>query len=1119
MESERKEFLSLCTQFLFLNHYDDPKNTSKHEINLVLNELNAICCHQQIADQKSALVLMAAFPKIPPEEDTLVVKACCLLVSLMKKQKIQASPKIVNSNIQWLLECLERNFSAVILECLEAFSVLFVENAHALEVPFEVFLSEDKGIFTRLLHCPKLGSRHPEVNYEKNSKKDILLATLSCVETLLCGYRRQASTDIITDECLAAVGDVILKNLYKLELDFFGEVNYATFICKSLKILKDLCELHPMWLHENFGEILGSGRTFMVTGYTKEDWLKPQKVTPSQQQIMMEPQTPTISKGGKIMKAKKNHKPKHKGRKKDRKPIRVEDNSHQNSRPYSYESISKDNTMIDLFDDMPGATTSDSDMSDSGGSRHSTEIGQKKYRIRLAAIQLIQTVAQVVDHKTMFGYWHCLFSPNDTALVAGLSLHTCLLRDPSYRCRINAIQAITCLLYDSKKYLYQAENSDREMTSFTPFSVALGNMVVSIHKTLFQALDNETHSPIIVQILKCFIVLIPATPFYRLKPGLVTEMVKFIRKLISHWETTIKLLAFRVMGFIISITDLTAEIVECIGLEKFVMIPKVTEDIHKVIVEDAEEVLYSDEEEEEEEVEDNDENQKVTDTVKDEKSDEKISWILEAVLNSIKSPVSERRTMSRNTNSQSAEIQCECFNLLSALSTHIDVLMGHLEAVAEALAKGLRDSQSTIVTSSAKALDFIAHSLSQHFMTNDTFRKPKNLMEGIQFWQLLLPAITEQLQGSVLNIKVICCDALSNIGGYMYENLPKDKQFLILSLLHGNTANNEVIVRASACRALSVFAQFPSLRDDLVFFENTAEMVADLIPIGDDVSRMKAAWALGNITGSPHLKSDDPHDRLRDDLLMKMFKITIDACEDQDRVRCNIVRTMGNLLYLIREDLIAVSEWQTLVKTVVDILIVNARNVKFMKVRWNACYALGNMMKNSCLYGDLAQKHINWTSRVFPALCDLLVKNPNFKVRINATVALGIVTSRHHYGSYFISIWSSLLQGLEQANNLTDFNEYKHRDNLMDQLCFTLAHLITCAEAGDLSAMQTVLVDRQEMIRDSWQRVSNRILPERATPLIKATQKLMQWNDLPPDQHSALDFLAHCFAPSVKYYE
>lgn len=55
-------------------------------------------------------------------------------------------------------------------------------------------------------------------------------------------------------------------------------------------------------------------------------------------------------------------------------------------------------------------------------------------------------------------------------------------------------------------------------------------------------------------------------------------------------------------------------------------------------------------------------------------------------------------------------------------------------------------------------------------------------------------------------------------------------------------------MKASAVRALAVYALFPSLRDDLCFVENTAESIIPLLKDGNLFVRVKASWAMGNIS-------------------------------------------------------------------------------------------------------------------------------------------------------------------------------------------------------------------------------------------------------------------------------
>lgn len=72
----------------------------------------------------------------------------------------------------------------------------------------------------------------------------------------------------------------------------------------------------------------------------------------------------------------------------------------------------------------------------------------------------------------------------------------------------------------------------------------------------------------------------------------------------------------------------------------------------------------------------------------------------------------------------------------------------------------------------------------------------------------------------------------------------------------------------------------------------------------------------------------------------------------------------------------------------------------------------------SCLY---------WT------LSDLVIGFRNFKVRINAALALGSTPTRELYGQYYVPAWSAMVRALENSQNMEDYTEYKHRDQLIEQ--------------------------------------------------------------------------------------
>lgn len=93
-------------------------------------------------------------------------------------------------------------------------------------------------------------------------------------------------------------------------------------------------------------------------------------------------------------------------------------------------------------------------------------------------------------------------------------------------------------------------------------------MITSMYEKLTQALVKEGDLTVLAQILKCLTVFIQATPFHRLKSGLVGNFVKYVRLLVRHKNPTVKVAALMVMGHLISISDITTEIYELVEIPK-----------------------------------------------------------------------------------------------------------------------------------------------------------------------------------------------------------------------------------------------------------------------------------------------------------------------------------------------------------------------------------------------------------------------------------------------------------------------------------------------------------------------------------------------------------------------
>lgn len=120
--------------------------------------------------------------------------------------------------------------------------------------------------------------------------------------------------------------------------------------------------------------------------------------------------------------------------------------------------------------------------------------------------------------------------------------------------------------------------------------------------------------------------------------------------------------------------------------------------------------------------------------------------------------------------------------------------------------------------------------------------------------------------------------------------------------------------------------------------------------------RVKSSWALANITDSlvSNISDGDGGD-IPNDLLLRLFEIAGAICEDSDKVRTNAVRILGNLLRLIKAEHFQSERWQTVSLQAVKHLTKQADlpdSGVNMKAKWNACYAIGNFLKNPIVFSS-----------------------------------------------------------------------------------------------------------------------------------------------------------------------
>lgn len=187
----------------------------------------------------------------------------------------------------------------------------------------------------------------------------------------------------------------------------------------------------------------------------------------------------------------------------------------------------------------------------------------------------------------------------------------------------------------------------------------------------------------------------------------------------------------------------------------------------------------------------------------------------------------------------------------------------------------------------------------------------------------------------------------------------------LISLLSGCTFDDELVVQAAAVRALAIYIMFPSLRENVCFVENTSDAVIRSLQQDNLDIRIKGSWALANISDALVANSSDTNKEIvSNDLLKRLFDVSMLICKDNDKVRCNAVRAIGNLLRLITVDHLKMESWSSLAFSSMQELNRNVCHQRNAKLNWNACHAVGNFMRNSAMYSPVM--HLNWqVSEIF----------------------------------------------------------------------------------------------------------------------------------------------------------
>ena len=116
--------------------------------------------------------------------------------------------------------------------------------------------------------------------------------------------------------------------------------------------------------------------------------------------------------------------------------------------------------------------------------------------------------------------------------------------------------------------------------------------------------------------------------------------------------------------------------------------------------------------------------------------------------------------------------------------------------------------------------------------------------------------------------------------------------------------------------------------------------------------------------------------------------------------------------------------------------LIQCRNAKMLKVKWNLCHSFGIVLRNSHVLSKTS-----WQTSIFDTLIDFFMNNFNYKIKINSIIAL-MQLQKRDYGLclYYSKLWSCLYKSFFKIhfdNRLNDdsTNEFEHKNTLINQVC------------------------------------------------------------------------------------
>ncbi|GAB1610459.1 HEAT repeat-containing protein 6-like [Argonauta hians] len=1101
---------------------------NKH-LNTVLDEVSCICVGQTVSiflTQDGQQLLSKLSVLLPHNEEYLLLKFCHIIFSIFTSIEGCVDDKCLLKVGGCLVQGLNQSPRGTIPDILSTLAVVLHHNGTKLKKYHESLLGES-GVFVQL--C-------------ESSEEGILIGVLSCLENITL---KSASAVYMEEKYVSTCIDIFLKILFDIPALSMEVPPKCRILCHTLRGIHNVVLATRAVPLDNIGLLLSGVWNYVFHGLSHYPTTTPQTLYPipmsqynpsvssNKTDTPTTTTTPSSSSDGKQQQQQQKKKKKKavvSRRQSSGRGAMGEGRGGNGASSTSSSSLSRDlsHTLEDpLLCDLLGhfhlgggssggggsssdwgnrgyVSSSESEMSDCDVSQAGSKYRSNHIKVRQTALGTLYIIFKFTDRKVIFGYWMC-FVPD--VPVAGnpqqvRSILSIILRDPSPKCRLGALGALSALIDGTRPFLAAAEYSDQVRTAFMPFSLVLGSTLKELHRSLLLAVVSENYPLTLTQLVKCISTLVTNSPYHRLKPGLLTRIVKQLKSLVKHRDPNIRVAVLTCYGAIVSLQPALAEV--CYIVQSLKPPSSGNSATHAEyntngLPQDCTAAAAGDGGEE-------DAGSNPQDYMKsgcftasepltpirtpsglqtpvvfqDQNLQSQLrntSWLITLCVQNIllqqtTGTTTTTTTVAAATTAATTEpvpIRLESLQILAHLTkNYFPMIRKNVGLLRNLIQACMEDPELVLRLHAIKLLDELTQVLSQELQNSANSAEPNTdtftVEQVLEFWEYLLngPLLSALQCEDNSPVCAAACDCLSNINPLVFPRLPPHLRILCVTSVLGLTMGGDKLVMASAVRTIGVYVLQPCLRDDLSFMSDAGHTILTLATDPSTTVRMKSTWSLANFCDALAINRENQETQFLEDfsdtLLLKLFDTATKASQNNDKIRSNGVRALGNLLCFISEKSLRNDKVHPYIETAVKCLVDNA-STGIMKVRWNACYALSNLLRNPVLP---SQGQTDWRESVYNSLTSIVQNCTNFKVRINAALALGTPTMRQQYGQppVFATIWNGLVVGLISTNKVTDFCEFRHRDTLIGQICSTILHLALLCEPEDVEELRTSLAEQ-----------------------------------------------------------